>query len=295
MVELANLDVGLYSDSESEAGVEVKVLEATPVLHENEEENESEEEDEVVEHTEAAHAAVRQAEAEGLTLQPADNKAGYRGVYKEGCKATFRAKVRRAGKSMHLGSFSTAEEAALAYARTPEARGEVATSNPAPLTAEEAVEQATAEGLNLEPSEDGASGYRGVTLKGFRYHARLMSDGRRARLGSFATAEEATLTVARAVACTVPPAALPRPAAAKRAAKRPNPPSAKQPGSSLAAGALPSVSDSEDGIQAFATAEDAALASVRRLRGARRAPSSLLSLGMHGTEYYTFRTVAPED
>ena len=122
------MDVGLNSDSESEAGVEVKVLEATPVLHESEEENESEEEDEVVEHTEAAHAAVRQAEAEGLTLQPADNKAGYRGVYKEGCKATFRAKVRRAGKSMHLGSFSTAEEAALAYARTPEARGEVATS-----------------------------------------------------------------------------------------------------------------------------------------------------------------------
>ena len=31
----------------------------------------------------AAAAAVRQAEAEGLTLQPSDNATGYRGVYKE--------------------------------------------------------------------------------------------------------------------------------------------------------------------------------------------------------------------
>ena len=31
----------------------------------------------------AAGSAVRQAEAEGLTLQPSDSKAGYRGVRKD--------------------------------------------------------------------------------------------------------------------------------------------------------------------------------------------------------------------
>ena len=100
----------------------------------------------------AAAAAVRQAEAEGLTLQPSDNAAGYRGVFKDSRLAKpFQAAVRRAGKNVHLGYFATAEEAALAYARTPEAQAEVANPKAAPLTAEEAVAQAAAEGLTLEP------------------------------------------------------------------------------------------------------------------------------------------------
>ena len=59
-----------------------------------------------------AAAAVRQAEAEELTLQQSDNTAGYRGVRKHGGR--YRAQVYRAGKQVHLGSFATAEEAALA-------------------------------------------------------------------------------------------------------------------------------------------------------------------------------------
>ena len=79
----------LNSDSESEASVEVEVPEATLELHEGanedegEEEDESDEEDESEEgvgQTEAAEAARRQAEAEGLTLQLSGNKTGYRGV-----------------------------------------------------------------------------------------------------------------------------------------------------------------------------------------------------------------------
>ena len=151
----------LNSDSESEASVEVEVPEASLELHEGANEDEGEEEDESEEgvgKTEAAEAARRQAEAEGLTLQLSGNKTGYRGVYKDERKANFHASVWRAGEKVYLGCcFSTAEEAALAYARTPEAQVEAAHPKPAPLTAEEAVAQAAAEGLKLEPSDRCAS------------------------------------------------------------------------------------------------------------------------------------------
>jgi len=63
-----------------------------------------------------------QAEAEGLTLLKADNKAGYFGVYlnKTGKPKPYQAQVWRGGKLVHLGSFATAEEAALCIARSPE-------------------------------------------------------------------------------------------------------------------------------------------------------------------------------
>ena len=63
---------------------------------------------------------MRQAAAEGLTLQPSEGKTGFRGVSKDCGKALakpFKASVRRAGKQVHLGYFATAEEAALAVAR----------------------------------------------------------------------------------------------------------------------------------------------------------------------------------
>ena len=187
---------------------------------------------------------MRQAVAEGLTLQPSDDNAtGYRGVRKDCRKAMakpFYAVVRRAGMPVHLGSFATAEEAALAYARTPEGQAQVANPKPfkpAPLTAEAAVAQAAAEGLTLKPSSN-AAGYRGVCLQGRSYVASVRRAGcrrsvylgrrRSVYLGCFATAEEAALAVARADARTDPPAA--SPAAAKRAAPPPpKPPPAKQP------------------------------------------------------------------
>ena len=139
-----------------------------------------------------AVAARRQAEAEGLTLQRSDNEAGYRGVYyiihrtaRKSCP--FKARVRRGGKQVSLGYFETAEDAALAYARTPEAQEEVRNAKPKPLTAEEALTVARAEGLTLQRSES-ASGYKGVRIdrRGdmrCRYEARLKRGGKDMYLG----------------------------------------------------------------------------------------------------------------
>ena len=65
-----------------------------------------------------------QAEAEGLTLLEADNKTGYFNVYlnNPGKPKPYLAQVRRGGKQVSLGTFATAEEAALCIARSPEGR-----------------------------------------------------------------------------------------------------------------------------------------------------------------------------
>ena len=62
-----------------------------------------------------------QAEAEGLTLLKADNKAGYFGVrHLPSRSKPYQARVTRVGNKVNLGYFATAEEAALCVARTPE-------------------------------------------------------------------------------------------------------------------------------------------------------------------------------
>ena len=63
-----------------------------------------------------------QAEAEGLTLLVADNKSGYFGVCLKhlGQPKPYQAQVRSGGNQVSLGSFATAEEAALCVARSPE-------------------------------------------------------------------------------------------------------------------------------------------------------------------------------
>eukprot|EP00964_Phaeocystis_antarctica_P037213 scaffold21260_cov58-Phaeocystis_antarctica.AAC.6 len=74
------------------------------------------------EQTAVAKAAVHQAEAEGLTLQPSDNTTGYRGVWldtsskvKPFCASLMQRVGTRA--KLNLGRFATAEEAALAFSR----------------------------------------------------------------------------------------------------------------------------------------------------------------------------------
>ena len=238
------------SESDDDVTVEVVVEDEEEAAEEEEEEEEEEKEegegkgeDEVEEveeeaeemgQTEAAEAAVRQAEAEGLTLQPANNAVGYRGVTRHG--GTYQVRISRAGKEVHIGIFPTVEEAALAYARTPEAQARAqAQAKPAPLTAEEVVAQAAAEGLTLETNSQAASGFKGVVSRGYRQVA-IVWDGRAGKnvqLGSFRTAEEAALAVARADAHADPPAV--SPAAPKRRAAPPaKPPPAKQPRNSLA-------------------------------------------------------------
>ena len=144
-----------------------------------------------------------QAEAEGLTLRVADNKAGYFGVHliHPGQPKPYQAKVSRGGKQVNLGYFAAAEEAALCIARSPE--GQAATKRaavaPAPLTSEEARQQAQAEGLTLRVA-DSTTGYLGVHPKPGRpkpYQAGVWRGGKTVILGSFATAEEAALCIAR--------------------------------------------------------------------------------------------------
>ena len=77
----------------------------------------------------------------------------------------YLARVSRGSKVVCLGSFATAEEAALFVARSPE--GQEAAKRAAaapPLTSEEARQQAQAEGLALLVAEN-KTGYFGVNHK----------------------------------------------------------------------------------------------------------------------------------
>ena len=156
-----------------------------------------------------AEESLRQAGAEGLTLQPSDNKAGFKGVSFNGRAQLkpFFARVKRGGKKVHLGTFATAEAAALCYARdivtngAPTLTGVAATAAaPMPLTAEEALRQAEDEGLTLQP-RDGKAAFKGVSFhtgsKSRPYVARVKRGGKSVHLGYFATAQEAALCYTR--------------------------------------------------------------------------------------------------
>ena len=186
--------------------------------------------------------ALQQAQAEGLVLRTSVNRSGYANVsITSGMRIRpYHAQVRRGGKDLHLGSFATAEEAALWVARSPEGKaaaeraartmphqnpaqfhydgqavsrwnwspeGQMAAERaakrpavPPPLTSEQALQQAQAEGLTLIKA-DTKSGYANVSItSGMRirpYHAQVRRGGKDVHLGSFATAEEAALWVAR--------------------------------------------------------------------------------------------------
>jgi len=176
-----------------------------------------------------AEIALRQAEAEGLTLERSErSNTGYKGVTFDHLMKTkpYNAQVRRGGRSVSLGYYATAEEAALAYARSPEAQAAVAAAAappaPPPMTAEEALRQAEAEGLTMVRSESSATGYKGVTFNSGKpkpYQAKLSRGGKQVALGCFATADEAALVFARDAAAHAAP---PRPSATssrKRKAK----------------------------------------------------------------------------
>eukprot|EP00964_Phaeocystis_antarctica_P121242 scaffold84926_cov82-Phaeocystis_antarctica.AAC.1 len=148
--------------------------------------------------------ARQQAHTEGLTLLVAETNTGYFGVSLShpGRPKPYKAQVSRGGKQVSLGCFATAEEAALCVARSPE--GQVAAAEraaaPAPLTSEEARQQAQAEGLMLRVAEN-KTGYFGVNHQPGQpkpYQAKLRRGGKDVYLGRFATAEEAALCVARA-------------------------------------------------------------------------------------------------
>ena len=149
-----------------------------------------------------SEGARQQAQAEKLTLLVAKNTTGYFGVNpKPGLSKPYQARVKHGGKLVYLGVFATAEEAALCVARSPEGRAVAAgrAAAAAPLTSEEARQQAQAEKLTLEVAKSKA-GYFGVNLKPGQpkpYKAQVWRGGKTVHLGNFATAEEAALRVAR--------------------------------------------------------------------------------------------------
>ena len=159
-----------------------------------------------------AEAALRQAEAEGLTLLRSDSRSGYKSVCFSstscGQATPYQTQVRRRGRMVSLGHFATAEEAALNVARSPEGQAAMAAAAapPAPppklppMTALAALRQAEAEGLTLLRSESSRTGYKGVARNnsgGKPYKAEVWRGGRLMHLGCFATVEEAALNVAR--------------------------------------------------------------------------------------------------
>ena len=149
-----------------------------------------------------AEGSMAQAEAEGLTLARSDKQSGFRNVSVDlDCKTRpYQAKVRRDGKKVHLGCFTTAEEAALHVARTPEGQAAAAAALSPSMTAAEAMVQAEAEGLTLVRA-DMPSGFRNVYMHPRNlvrpFEPKVTRDGKQVYLGYFATAEEAALCVAR--------------------------------------------------------------------------------------------------
>eukprot|EP00964_Phaeocystis_antarctica_P122110 scaffold85766_cov58-Phaeocystis_antarctica.AAC.3 len=145
--------------------------------------------------------ARQQAQAEELMLLVAENKTGYFGVYlNKSCKTKpYEARVKRGDKMVHLGRFATAEEAALCVARSPEGQAAAAEKAAvAPLTSEEARQQAQAEGLTLLVAGN-TTGFFGVRQHPGRpkpCEARVKRGDKMVHLGRFATAEEAALCVA---------------------------------------------------------------------------------------------------
>mgnify|MGYP002836680460 CR=1 FL=1 len=186
--------------------------------------------------------AIQQAQAEGITLRKADTGSGFANVsVLSGRPNPYHAKVHRGSIEVHLGSFATAEEAALCVARSPEgqAAAERAAAAPprAPLTREQALQQAQAEGITLRKA-DNSSGYANVSVQPGRpnpYKAQVTRSGTGVYLGNFATAEEAALSVARSPegqaaaerAATAPPTA----SSEQGKSKAPVKPSVKEEGS----------------------------------------------------------------
>ena len=165
-----------------------------------------------------ADEACAQAVAEGLTLVPAENETGFKGVRRDwiatnrpgsskrrgAAGSRFRARFTTGGsRAEDLGAFDTAEEAALVYARRIGKDASMAQMMAQrSLTAEEAIAQAAAEGLTLVLGSS-KTGYKGVcfdrdTANGKRrFVAQAHEKGRSKFLKLTDTPEEAALVYAR--------------------------------------------------------------------------------------------------
>ena len=143
------------------------------------------------------------AAAEGLELVPSSiGETGFKSVTKHVC-GKYEVRIQDNRKKCYLGIFATPEEAALCYARhigAKRAAAEAAAARgkgPQSLTADEARAAAAAEGLELVPSSNSETGFRGVQKHYGKYALRFKEYGVLRYFGSFATPEEAALCYAR--------------------------------------------------------------------------------------------------
>ena len=144
--------------------------------------------------------ALAAAAAEGITLLSSSSGTGFKGVTKVGNSYKASVCVPRTRQLRFLGSFVSAEAAALCYARHlgPErVAAQVEEASRLPLTAEEVLALAAREGLCLVRSthETHETGFTGVKKHCQKFQAVFGSK----YLGAFPTAEEAALTYARSL------------------------------------------------------------------------------------------------
>jgi hypothetical protein len=148
-------------------------------------------------------------EAEGLTLIADDSPTGFLGVgpmLRPTAKKKFRADIGPHDDKKYLGTFATAEEAALAYARALGPEGvktylETVQSEAPPMTKEQVLAAVASEGLALVRSRC-KSGYKNVTKAGSAakpFKMTMRHKHTHFHLGVYATLEEAALAYARAV------------------------------------------------------------------------------------------------
>ena len=91
---------------------------------------------------------------------------------------------------IHIGTYGTAVEAAVAYAKyVTEGEAEAA----------EAAEAEVVEGYTLLRSSTSSTGYRGVATKGGRFRASISRGGKMIHIGSYGTAVEAAVAYAKYV------------------------------------------------------------------------------------------------
>ena len=147
--------------------------------------------------TEAAEAQA-QATLEGLTLVRCSSKSGYLNV--SNMRGRWTARIMHDGQNIKLGTFDTAEAAALAVARSPEGK---AAWKARYLSTEQAIAHADNEGLTLVRSTL-TSGYANVYYRErghFSFVAGSTHTGELTDLGpACRTAEHAALYAARFLA-----------------------------------------------------------------------------------------------